>query len=87
MRRSDFPGDREDVLTSLRQVGFDAGLGLELVHVVGQEKVEVFLGFAGEDQGGGGQAVFAAVGRAAGLSFGGDGAVGFGSVDSRRFAF
>ena len=69
------------------QVGFDAVLGLETVHVVGEEEVEVLGGFFRKEDGFGVEAMFAAVGRAAGFSFLGDGAVGFGSVDSRRFAF
>ncbi len=42
------------------EVGFDGGLGSEVVYKVRAEKVEVLFGFAVEEDGCGGQAVAAA---------------------------
>jgi hypothetical protein len=76
-------GDGHDV----DQVGFDGGLGLELIHEVSPEKLKKFVGFSVDEDGRGGEAMTAAIGGGAGFSFGGDGAVGLGSIDSGGFAF
>jgi hypothetical protein len=76
-------GDGHDV----DQVGFDGGLGLELIHEVSPEKLKKFVGFAGDKDRGGGEAVTATIGGGAGFSFGGDGAARLGSIGAGGFAF
>jgi hypothetical protein len=76
-------GDGHDI----DQVGFDGGVGLELVYEIRAQELEVLGGFAVEKDGGGSEAMTAAVGGGAGFPFGRDRTVGHGSVGAGGFAF
>jgi hypothetical protein len=71
----------------LDQVHLDAAGGLELVDVGLAEELKVLDGFAREDDGFGAESMAEAVAGRGGLSFGGDGTLGFGAVGAGGFAF
>jgi hypothetical protein len=71
----------------LDQVHFDGAGGLELLDVGVEEELELFVGFGGEQDGLGGEAVAEAVAGGLGSAFRGGGAAGLGTVGAGGFDF